>query len=101
MKKQTQRGFTLIELVIAMFIIGVIATALVCSRCSGKGIVILEGYEHGIGFCGKEYGTVLFSATDAVIKMDDVATYVINENHQNDPQVNELIALTHTECNKL
>jgi hypothetical protein len=76
-------------------------SALIFSGCSGKGIIILEGYEHGVGFCGKEYGTVLFSATDAVIKMDDIATYVINENHQNDPQVNELIALTHTECNKL
>lgn len=97
--KKTQQGFTLIELVIAMFIIGVIATALMCSGCSGKGIVILEGYEHGVGFCGQEYGAVLFSATDTVIK-DDIGTYVINKGHDNDPQVKELVALTHTECNK-
>lgn len=79
----------------------VILSALIFSGCSGKGIIILEGYEHAVGFCGKEYGTVLFSSTDAVVKMDDVATFVINEGHQNDPQIKALVALAHTECNKL
>ena len=47
---------------------------------SGKGIVALEGYPHGVVICGE-------------------AT-VINEGHENDSEVKELMALAEKECAK-
>lgn len=61
-------------------VIAIILTTLVLG-CSGKGIITLEGYEHGVVICGE--------------------AMVINAGHYNDPQVKELVALAHTECAKL
>jgi len=46
-----------------------------------NGIIILPGYEHAVVLCGE--------------------TTTINEGHENDPQIKELIALSKIECAKL
>ena len=70
------------------------------SFASGEGIIILEGYEHGVSFCESEYHSVLFPK-EAHVWNDGTATYVINKGHLNDPQVKELVALSKEMCNDL
>jgi len=66
---------------------------------NGEGIVILEGYEHGVGFCKPKFQGVVHPA-DATVWEDELAHYVVNEGHYKDPEVKDLIELTHKICAK-
>lgn len=67
---------------------------------SNNGIVTLEGYSEGVAFCESKYSVVVH-LDEAHIWNDGIATYVINKGHYSDPQVKELVNLTHKECAKL
>lgn len=87
----------MLKTIVIGMIIGIVIAYLV--GCSGKGIVILEGYEHGVSFCEKDFPAML-PVGDPHTWNDGVATYVINKGHYNDPEVKELVKLTHEICAK-
>ena len=74
-----------------------IVVAMVSLNCSGKGIVIVEGYEHGVAFCEEEFSMVIHK-DDCTTWNDGKATYVVNAGHDKDPQVQELVKLAHKTC---
>ena len=76
-------------------IITVIAMATIA--CSGKGIVVLEGYEHGVAFCENTYSVVVHKA-DSTVWADGTASYVVNAGHHKDRQVKDLVDLAHKHC---
>ena len=63
----------------------------------GKGIVAVEGYEHGVAFCEHHYHTIAH-ASDATTWADGTASYVVNKGHYDDPEVKKLIKLAHKHC---
>jgi hypothetical protein len=64
-------------------------------------IVILEGYEHGVAFCGAEK-TFRLGGTSILAKYQNrEVTAVINSGHRKDPEVDKLINLAFQECKKL
>jgi len=64
---------------------------------NNNGIVILDGYEHGVAFCESKMGTVVHT-DEASFWNDGIASYVINRGHEKDPQVEELVKLATTHC---
>ena len=67
---------------------------------NNNGIVILDGFQHGVALCGEE-PTFIADSMDATSWYDGVATYTINEGHQDDTQVQELVALAQIKCSQL
>lgn len=79
------------------FIIGLVIAFIVNLFGCTEGIVTLEGYKHGVGFCEKDFSAVILTE-DAYTWNDGVATYVVNKGHYNDPEVMDLVDLAHKHC---
>ena len=64
-----------------------------------EGVIILEGYEHGVVICGDEK-----DAAERIVDDEFTAyihngnTVIINAGHDSDPQVNELLVLATSTC---
>ena len=86
-----------VVLVVAFILVGsALANAIFGNN---EDIVALEGYEHGVAFCGDEWLGIAHAA-DAHAWKDDVATYVVNEGHKEDPEVQQLVQLAKLQCCK-
>jgi len=83
------------KLIIIVSLTFIILLVTVCP--SGNGIVTLEDYGEAVAFCGYEY--VAFPSDAHVIQEKDI-TYVINNGHVNDSEINELEELALVECAK-
>jgi len=92
-------GFTLKEVLVMLVVLAALAITLVLCSCDNKGIIALEGYEHGVAFCGSEFKSVAHAAS-AYAWEEGRATYVVNKGHLHDPQVAELKALAEARCAK-
>ena len=100
MKKSQLPGFIAIFIGFLICLGGIIFIAI---RTPTKGIVVLEGYEHGVAFCGNEFPVVgwLTSEGEAFFDKANNITFVVNKGHLADPQVKELRLLAKKECSKL
>lgn len=90
----------MIKAIVITLVTLTLAVGAIMLSASGEGIVILEGYEHGVALC-KETNAAMVHSGDAHMWADGVAMYTINEGHLNDPQVKELVKLAQVECAKL
>ena len=66
------------------------------------GIVAVPGYEHGVGFCGIEFGVALHAEEDHYWhdKRHDI-TYVVNAGHLEDEEVLQLVHKAEVYCANL
>ena len=62
----------------------------------GDGIIILDGYEEAVLFCGEEYGSIM--GTGALIYDEAGNTMVVNNGHENDVEVDILRGLGAIMC---
>lgn len=69
---------------------------------TAPGIIAVPGFQHGVAFCGVEYGVVAYTEDNEFWhdKERDI-TYVVNEGHINDEEVNNLVLTAQVECAKL
>ena len=93
-KKRDMKKTMVMAAFAAFFVVG-IYTGCNCSR----GIVGLEGYAHGVAFCGDEFSWLIVKPTDeSHYDKENNITYVINHGHGEDPEVEQLKDLATTEC---
>lgn len=85
----------------AVIVLGVMIIALLAFADS-RGIISVEGYEHGVAFCGEEF-TMVAHSMNAHTWYDNVndITFVVNSGHKQDKEVKELMDLATVECAKL
>lgn len=81
-------------------IVVMVMSALFIKAWDGEGIVILPGYEHAVALCdgmGYPDEDLTIAGEAAIMRLSGI-TYVINKDHQDDPEIADLVSLASTHC---
>ena len=76
--------------------------AFVVGNVSGAGIVVVDGWSHGVALCGEVDGANPVTETSAATLWSNEHgdLFTVNAGHMSDPEVQELIRLTEQECSQ-
>ena len=92
------RNVTISVVVVVLVVVSIYRVAM---DSSDNGIVKVPGYEHGVALCEGEEDFSKGLYGEAYMWAEDGILYVINEGHENDPEVQALEDLARSRCVKL